>query len=61
MSVRILTVPFDPTNEVFHDDGLNQFLVNKHLVSMKQLSFNLMKNCKFRLERRQDMHSYAGA
>ena len=35
MPVRILTIPFDPANALFHDEELNRFLLNKHVEAMQ--------------------------
>ncbi len=35
MPIRILTVPFDPVQEVFHDDAVTSFISNKRVISMR--------------------------
>jgi len=35
MSVRIFTIPFDPTHDLFQDDELRAFLLNKHIRTLR--------------------------
>jgi hypothetical protein len=35
MTFQIITIPFDPSLSVFHADELNDFLVNKQLLSYR--------------------------
>jgi len=39
MNVKIITLPFDPTRNVFDDDTINQFTINKHIISMNSQFF----------------------
>jgi len=39
MHVKIITLPFDPTRNVFDDDTINQFTINKHIISIKSQFF----------------------
>ncbi|MCP4755009.1 MAG: hypothetical protein GY866_29375 [Proteobacteria bacterium] len=40
MPFQIITIPFDPALELFSEDGLNEFLLNKKLLSWKAEFFN---------------------
>lgn len=35
MAIRIFAIPFDPHQEVFHDDDLQKFLLNKQVKSIR--------------------------
>ena len=39
MSVKIFTVPFNPEKEIFEDEDLGKFLVNKHVRTLKPQFF----------------------
>ncbi|KPA19074.1 HRDC domain-containing protein [Candidatus Magnetomorum sp. HK-1] len=39
MQVKIITLPFDPTGNVFEDDTINKFTMNKQIISMKSQFF----------------------
>lgn len=41
MAVRILTIPFDPNKEIFRDEDLAQFLLNKRVRSLFPEFFQL--------------------
>lgn len=43
MAYRILTIPFDPENEVFTDDELLKFLANKKVIEMHTEFFQVGK------------------
>ncbi len=41
MSIRILTVPFEPNKQVFQDDELRSFLLNKHVHTISPHFFQI--------------------
>jgi superfamily II DNA helicase RecQ len=41
MSVHIITLPFDPETEMFHDEELSRFLLNKRVVTLRPEFFQV--------------------
>ena len=41
MPVQILTVPFDPNQEIFRDEDLSRFLINKRIKKLCPEFFHL--------------------
>jgi len=43
MPVRILTIPFDASKDIFDDEILTKFLLNKNLVRLTPEFFSIQK------------------
>lgn len=44
MAIRIFTIPFDPVNQIFSDEELRKFLLNKHVKRMQTEFFKMDQN-----------------